>query len=164
MPAVAIDVDQAVRSTSSRGDLTEIEITAALMRAGRRVLRPISAACRYDLLIDNDDGTFVRVQCKTGVLRGGSIVFRVYSVSGHRTTGMPYHGQIDAFGVHCPAVGSSYLVPIDSLGTVRGMVALRVSPARNGQVRRTREAATFAIRATPCLAGHPGSRGTSPAP
>ena len=153
-----------MRSTSSRGDLTEIEIAAALMRAGRRVLRPISAACRYDLVIDNDDGTFVRVQCKTGVLKGGSIIFRVYSVSGHRTAGMPYHGQVDAFGVHCPAVGSSYLVPIDTLAAVRGMVALRVSPARNGQVRRVRDAATFAIRAIPSLAGPTRTSGTSPAP
>ena len=136
---------QIVRSTSSRGDITEMEIAAALMRAGRRVLRPISASCRYDLLIDNDDGTFTRVQCKTGVLKAGSIIFRAYSVSGHTTAPMSYQGQIDAFGVHCPAIGTSYLVPIDSLTHARGMVSLRVSPARNGQVRRTRDAARFAI-------------------
>ncbi len=58
------------------------------------------------------DGSFVRVQCKTGVLHGGSVVFRVYSVSGHGGVGIPYHGQIDAFGVFCPANRGTYLVPV----------------------------------------------------
>jgi PD-(D/E)XK nuclease superfamily protein len=75
-----------VRDTSAQGDLTEVEVTLALMRDGRRVFRPLSSASRYDLLLDNGDGTFTRVQCKTGVLRRGAVVFRLYSVSGHRST------------------------------------------------------------------------------
>ncbi len=133
------------RDTSSRGDLSEIEIVAALMRAGRRVLRPLSSASRYDLVIDNRDGTFVRVQCKTGALRNGSIVFRVYSVSGHRTIGEPYQTEVDAFGVYCPATGAAYLVPIDVVARRTGSVCLRITPARNGQSRGIRHAGAFLI-------------------
>ena len=60
---------QGPRDTTRRGELSEFEIIAALLRSGRVVLRPLSAGLRYDLVIDNEDGTFARVQCKTGVLR-----------------------------------------------------------------------------------------------
>ena len=133
------------RDTSSRGDLSEYEIAVALMRAGRRVLRPISSASRYDLAIDNRDGTFVRVQCKTGVLRDGRIVFRAYSVSGHSTKSAPYREDVDAFGVYCPATGHAYLIPIAAVGQRSGSVYLRVSPARNGQKHGVHDAREFLI-------------------
>jgi hypothetical protein len=45
-----------MRDTTTPGDLAEIEIAAALMRSGRRVLRPLSNGLRYDLVVDNNDG------------------------------------------------------------------------------------------------------------
>jgi len=133
------------RDTSHVGDVSELEVALALVRTGRQVLRPLSSASRYDLLIDNGDGTFIRVQCKTGVLRDGSVVFRVYSVSGHRTTRIPYLEQIDAFGVFCPATTRSYLVPTAAIPGRTDMVSLRVVPARNGQRRGIHAASEFAI-------------------
>ena len=103
------------------------------MRDGRRVLKPVASASRYDLVIDNGDGTFVRVQCKTGCLRDGRIMFRTYSVSGHTTKSSPYGDGIDAFGVYCPMTGDVYLVPVSAIGQRTGSICLRVSPARNGQ-------------------------------
>jgi len=50
------------RNTSRTGDLAELEIALALTRAGYRVLRPLSAASRYDLAIDNENGTLTRIQ------------------------------------------------------------------------------------------------------
>jgi hypothetical protein len=58
-----------------RGDLAEMEVATALMRAGMTVLRPVSSAGRYDLAIDAGGGAFTRVQCKTGILRKGRILF-----------------------------------------------------------------------------------------
>src|SRR5205823_11864207 len=55
-----------MRDTTRSGDLAELEITIALVRAGKRVLKPLSSACRYDLAIDEGDGHFTRVQCKSG--------------------------------------------------------------------------------------------------
>jgi hypothetical protein len=93
---------RSMRDTTSRGDITEFEIATALLRQGRKLLRPLSSACRYDLLIDNEDGTFTRIQCKTGILREGRVEFRLYSISGHRPEAIAYSGQVDAFGVYCP--------------------------------------------------------------
>lgn len=134
-----------MRDTSGRGDRTELEVALALVRQGRRVLRPMWSASRYDLLLDNDNGTFTRIQCKSGVLRDGAVVFRVCSVSGHRSVGTPYHGQVDAFGVYCPATGSTYLVPTASIAPHSSNVRLRIAPARNGQRRRVNSAEEFVI-------------------
>ncbi|MHB8631889.1 MAG: group I intron-associated PD-(D/E)XK endonuclease [Candidatus Limnocylindria bacterium] len=135
-----------MRNTTGIGDVTEWQVAAALVRAGKKLLRPLSSAMRYDLLIDDEDGTFTRVQCKTGVLRNGCIQFRVCSVSGHDSRARPYHSQIDAFGVFCPETSTAYLVPIAVLATCDHVASLRVEPSRNGQKRGVRDAAAFEIR------------------
>jgi len=134
-----------MKDTTSVGDLTELEIATALMRTRRRVLRPLSAGLRYDLAIDNGDGTLVRVQCKTGILRHGFITFRVCNTDARRPQGIPYRGQIEAFGVYCPQNGRAYLVPIDAVGANVSTARLRLDATRNGQHRRVRLAETFRI-------------------
>lgn len=115
------------------------------MLRGLKILRPLSSATRYDLLIDHDDGRFTRVQCKTGILRHGCVQFRLYSVSGHDTRARGYSGQADAFGVYCPQTHRSYLVPVSAISECHSFATLRVEPTRNGQVLRTRSAEEFAI-------------------
>jgi len=134
-----------MRDTTARGDLSELEVITALTRAGRRVLRPVSSGLRYDLAIDNGDGTVVRVQCKTGVLARGRIVFRVCSTDARRLRGISYHGQIDAFGVFCPQTSTSYLVPMSVVAGCATMGCLRVDRPKNGQSKRVRYAADFEI-------------------
>lgn len=143
------------RETTGRGDTAEFAVLLALTSEGRKVLRPMSSAMRYDLLVDNEDGTFTRIQCKSGTLRSGRIEFRLYSVSGHNTRKNGYRGQIDAFGVYCPETGATYLVPMKALGDCGTLAALRTAPARNGQLRRTRSAEAFKIgsRTEPKLIG-----------
>jgi len=134
-----------MRDTTSRGDLGELEIMTALVRVGRRVLRPVSSGLRYDLAIDNGDGTVVRVQCKTGVLARGRIVFRVCSTDARRHRGVPYHGEVDAFGVFCPQTRATYLVPMSAVGGCATMGCLRVDRPKNGQSKRIRYAADYEI-------------------
>ncbi|HUQ16734.1 MAG TPA: group I intron-associated PD-(D/E)XK endonuclease [Candidatus Saccharimonadales bacterium] len=134
-----------LKDTTTIGDVTEMEVATALIRRGRKVLRPISAGARYDLVIDNEDGTFVRVQCKTGRLREGRVEFRLYSVSGHRSTAVGYQGQIDAYGVYCPQNDANYLVPVTAISACGSLASLRVEPARNGQTWGVRHAAAFTI-------------------
>jgi hypothetical protein len=136
------------KDTTSRGELTELEIATALVRAGHRVLRPLSAGLRYDLAVDNGDGTLMRIQCKTAVVRGGAIEFNVSSADGRRPSGVPYLGQIEAFGVFCPATGKVYLVPITRVIASSSKARLRVEPARNRQVRGTTPAEQFEVRVT----------------
>ena len=123
-----------MKDTTSRGDIAEFQVIAALVRHGKRLLRPLSSASRYDLLIDNADGTFTRVQCKSGVLRKGCVLFRLYSVSGHETRAKGYEGQVDAFGVYCAGTSATYLVPVEAIAGCGQMAALRVEPPRNGRV------------------------------
>jgi hypothetical protein len=134
-----------VKDTSGRGDIAESQVVAALVRQGKRLLRPLSSASRYDLLIDNEDGSYTRVQCKSGVLRNGCVLFRLYSVSGHSTRAKGYDGQVDAFGVYCAATGGTYLVPVAAIAKCGQMAALRIEPTRNGQRQLVRSAAEFVI-------------------
>jgi PD-(D/E)XK endonuclease len=134
-----------VKDTTGRGDLTEIHVAAALMRAGRRVLRPVSGGLRYDLLVDNVDGTYWRVQCKTGLLKDGYIVFRLRNSDARRPNGVSYRGQIECFGVFCPENGRTYLVPMTALTTSDSTARLRLRPARNGQQLGVRLASEFEI-------------------
>lgn len=133
------------KDTSGRGDIAEFAILLALSRMGKKILRPMSSAMRYDLLVDNEDGTFARIQCKIGTFRGGKIEFRLYSVSGHNTVAKRYAGQIDAFGVYCPDTNAAYLIPMEALGQCGNLATLRLTPARNGQRKRIRNAAEFLI-------------------
>lgn len=132
------------RDTTGRGDLTEMEVATALMRAGRKVLRPISAGLRYDLVIDHEDGTFSRVQCKTGILHDGCVEFRLYIADARRPNGVDYRGQVEAFGVFAPQIGRAYLVPIGVLG--ERVARLRLDPPRNGQTQGVRYADAFEIK------------------
>ena len=134
-----------MKDTTSVGDLTEFEVATALMRTRKRVLRPLSSGLRYDLAIDNGDGKVMRVQCKTGLLRNGFISFRVCNADARRPQGIPYQGQIQAFGVYCPQNGRAYLIPIDAVGANVSTARLRLDATRNGQQRGIRMALSFQI-------------------
>jgi PD-(D/E)XK nuclease superfamily protein len=133
------------KDTTGRGELSELEIATALARAGRRVLRPLSSGLRYDLALDNGDGTICRIQCKTGILRDGFIEFNVASSDGRRPNGVPYVGQIDAFGIYCPQNRRSYFIPIAEVRASSSKGRLRVDPAKNGQLTGISYAARFEI-------------------
>jgi hypothetical protein len=50
-------------------------VVAALVAVGKHVLLPFGDNLRYDLAYEEEDGSFVRVQCKTGRLVDGVILF-----------------------------------------------------------------------------------------
>jgi len=133
-----------VRDTTRLGDLAELEVTVALVRAGKRVLRPLSSGCRYDLVVDESDGRFTRIQCKSGVLHSGRITFRTSSMNAS-SPGRTYHGEVDAFAVYCVETQAAYLVPMAAIETCRTMASLRVVPSANGQRAGIRLASDFRI-------------------
>ena len=134
-------------NTTAKGDVAEQAVILALLKAGKTILRPLSNGLRYDLVVDNLDGTFTRVQCKTGTLKGdgGVVRFRPRSADARRPTGVPYHGQIDAFGIYCRQNEQVYLVPIADLGTISSEVSLRLLPARSGQEIGIRYASAYTL-------------------
>jgi hypothetical protein len=99
---------------------------AVLLDRYETVQLPYGGNCRYDLGADTPDG-FIRIQCKHGRLRSGAVRFNTSSSTvrwknGGRKT---YVGEADYFGVYCPELGTSYLVPVAEIGAVPGCAACR---------------------------------------
>jgi PD-(D/E)XK nuclease superfamily protein len=129
------------------GDKTTLAVMLALRAHGLAVLVPFGENTRYDLVID--DGSHLRrVQCKTGRLRGGAVVWNVCSHYGHHTNARvirrDYEGEIDYFGVYCPETSGVYLVPMSDL-QIRVRGALRVDPPKNNQRKFIRFAKQYEI-------------------
>lgn len=127
-------------NTAQRGDQAKANIIAALLGAGCSILLPFSEAARYDLVIEDEAGRFSRVQCKSGWIKGGVILFHARSTRDNRD----YRGAAEYFGVHCRETGKSYLVPVEAVGRATG--TLRLDPPRNNQSKLVRMADDFEIK------------------
>ena len=125
---------------------TEAIVAQALIDRGHTVLVPRGENHRYDLVVD-DRGRFLRIQCKTGQLRSGSIQFATQSVrcNTRQILTRGYAGEVDYFGVYCPETDRVYLVPFEQAS--RSLAYLRVDPTRNNQVKGIRWAADFELAA-----------------
>lgn len=132
------------RNTKRTGDLSELRLMHDLVRAGYLVSIPFGEDHRYDLVIEKN-GVFSRVQVKTGRLRKGVVLFNCYSSHTHRggAACRRYTNEIDYFGVYCPELDATYLVPITDVPVQQGM--LRVEPAKNGQWRKLRWASRYLL-------------------
>jgi hypothetical protein len=129
------------------GDRSTLAVMAALQCLGYGLYVPSSENTRCDLIFERE-GDFSRVQCKTGRLRKGAVVFSLCSNYGHHrdpeTRHRPYHGQIDFFAVYCPETNGVYLIPIEDLPG-RRQAWLRVDPPLNQQQKRIRLAERYEI-------------------
>jgi len=131
----------------AKGDRSVLGIMFALHEAGYNLLVPFGENMRYDLVID-DGLQLARVQCKTGRLREGAVVFNMCSTYAHhpnpRVVRRDYQGEVDYFAVFCLDNRRAYLVPISEL-PLRKQARLRVDPPRNNQQVGIRYAADFEI-------------------
>lgn len=130
-------------NSAQKGNLAELKIAVKLTESGKNVLRPFGEGSRYDLLLD-DNGVFKRIQCKTGRLRKGTIVFKTASGFSWKTGRRTYKGQIELFGVYCPDTDKCYLVPVNSVPG-KSAARLRIDPAGNNQLKHMRFAKDFEI-------------------
>lgn len=116
--------------TKEKGNISEGRLISALMSKGKKVALPLGENQRYDLILD-DTGQLKTVQCKTGRLRKGAVIFNACSQNPLTGKRFSYKGQCDYFGVFCPDTDKAYLVPVDKIGSLQGN--LRVDPSKNGQ-------------------------------
>ena len=129
------------------GERSEASIILALLRHDVPVLKPFGDSQRYDLVIERG-GQFLRVQCKTGRLVNGAVMFPTCSSYRHRGLGSKnYRGQADLFAVYCPDNEKTYLVPVDTAG-IRSC-RLRVDVSRNGQREGVRPAIDYEVGMAP---------------
>ena len=131
----------------AKGDKSTLAVMLALHEIGLPFLVPLGENTRYDLVLELD-AKFARVQCKTGRLRNGAVLFATCSCYGHHrnpeAARRDYGGQVDYFAVYCPQTCGVYLVPISEVPN-RVSTALRVTPPRNNQRRFVRLAADYEI-------------------
>lgn len=130
-----------MKSTTLLGNTTMGHVLATLLCMEKKVLLPVVEGGDYDLAYD-EDGTFVRVQRKTGRVRGSIMTFTTHSIqrNGSRKN---YRGLADVFGVYCAELHQVYLVPVDDVPV--SSASLRLSPARNGMSKGIRMAVDYAV-------------------
>jgi hypothetical protein len=133
------------------GERSEAIITAKLLEVGYGVLKPFGDNRRYDLVIEDADGQFWRIQCKTGWIEndGAYIEFATASTYYHTKAGRTdhgrrdYRGQINYFAVYCPDTRKIYLVPVNHVGKTGAI--LRLLPTANNQKKGVRWARDYEI-------------------
>ncbi len=135
------------KNTDTIGNISVAKILVTLITDGREILIPFGEHCRYDLAEDRD-GCLIRIQCKTGRLRNGAILFS--NESGYYNYAKEYSRraytkeEIDCYGVYCPETDSVYLIPFEDAQAI-GQVSLRVEAPKNGQSKGIRWAKDFLI-------------------
>ena len=129
------------------GDRSALAVMMALQETGIPFLVPFGENSRYDFVLELG-AHLARVQCKTGRLRRGAVVFRTCSSYAHHLSqkhrSRDYLGQVDYFVVYCPETTGVYLIPMTNLET-RCMASLRIEPPRNNQRRFIPLAADYEI-------------------
>jgi hypothetical protein len=108
------------------------------MAMGLTVLVPFGENTRYDLVTNGQE--LRRVQCKTGRLRSGAVIWNMCGHDGHHTHARQprrdYTGEVDDFAVHCPETRGLYLIPMADL-PIRVRGALRVTRRRTTNASRS---------------------------
>ncbi len=128
-------------NTRAKGDLAEAAVLGAFAAADFIVSIPFSRFGPYDLAVETPSG-FVRVQVKSGRLRGGCVEFNCVGTDHGKGVGS-YLNRADVFAVHVHATGEQYVVPVcEAPG---GKMYLRQLPAANNQISRVRFARDYLL-------------------
>ena len=133
--------------TNSIGDISEAAIITRFLQLGYVVLTPYGGNQRYDLVIEDAEGQFWRVQCKTARIEDNGTVV-AFDTANHNVTGKKrdwrhYRGQCDYFAVYCEELNKIYLIPVDQVGATRAN--LRLVPAKNNQEKNVRWARDYEL-------------------
>lgn len=97
----------------ARGERSEAHILAAVVERGYAPSIPFGNNQRYDIILD-DGKNLLRIQCKTGWVENGSLIFQTSSKNGFTGKRTAYTGQIDFFLVYSPETKKVYKVPVEA--------------------------------------------------
>jgi len=121
------------------------------MQKGESKAHPNGYMHRYDLVIEDAEGQFWRIQCKTAWLSSDQKTLKFQGCStlqkgqkGRMTTRRNhYQGEVDYFAVYSPDTRKVYLLPISDVGNTEN--CLRLVPTGNGQERKVKYAADYEL-------------------
>ena len=140
-------VGKGKRDTNAIGDISEAAIIARFLQLGYVVLTIYGGNERYDLVIEDVDKIFWRVQCKTARIQDNGTVVAFdtanHSITLKNSQWRHYRGQCDYFAVYCEALNKIYLVPVDQVGTTRAN--LRLVSTKNNQEKNVRWAKDYEL-------------------
>jgi hypothetical protein len=135
------------RDTNNIGDISEVAITMRFLQLGYIVLTSHGGDQRYDLVVEDIEGRFWRIQCKTGWLDGNGEVLKFdtanNNVTGKKRIWRYYRGQCDYFAVYYENLNKVYIIPVDEVGTIKAN--LRLSPPKNNQEKNVRWAKDYEL-------------------
>jgi hypothetical protein len=123
------------------GEKTEAIILAELIKRDYAVSVPFGYNHRYDLVIDQN-GSFSRIQCKTGWIKDGKIIFNAQSSNNYTNQRKGYHGDADVFLVFCPETDKVYWIQVEEVGA---SPYLRIEPTKNNQSKGVRWAKDYEL-------------------
>ncbi len=140
-----------IESTKKQlGERAQAHVIAKFLEMGYRVLLPYGDSSRYDLVIEDAEGQFWRVQVKTAwVEKEGYIVFATTSLRSRSTNGRivysraGYQGQVDYFAVYSQELRKVYLLPVNEVSQTR--MHLRLVPSKNKQEKNVHWAEDYEI-------------------
>ena len=129
-----------VRHDTNRiGEISESALITRFLQLGYVVLTPYGGNQRYDLVIEDAQGQFWRIQCKTGRIDEDSTAIRfntaIRNVTGKNRQSRDYRGHCDYFAVYCERLQKAYLIPVDHVGIT--VAVLRLTPWKNNQDKKT---------------------------
>ena len=133
------------QDNKSVGERSEAIILTRFIELGFRVWRPWGENHRADMIVEDEDGQLYKIQCKTGRIERGNVIFRAESSYEHHRRGgrRDYRGQADYFAVYVPAIKQFYLLPVDEVGVTA--VTLRLNPTKNNQEKFVRWAKDYEL-------------------
>jgi hypothetical protein len=136
------------RYTQTTGDISEQAAITRLLQCGYIVLQPIGQMHRYDLVIEDADGKYWRVQVKTGWLNEDRSAIKFATASSMNYTvknkgWRNYRGQCEYFAVYVEALNKVYFIPVDDVGT--SLATLRLTPSKNKQEKNIRWARDYEL-------------------
>lgn len=120
------------KDTNTIGDISEAAIITRFLQLGYVVLTPYGGNHRYDLVIEDAERRFWRIQCKTARIDNDAVIkfdTANHNVTGEKRESRHYRGECDYFAVYSPKLNKVYLVPIDEVSTTRAN--LRLTPPKN---------------------------------
>ena len=136
------------RHTQKMGDISESAVILRLLQCGYVVLTPYGQMHRYDLVIEDADGKFWRVQVKTGWLNEDHSIIKFATASSMNYTiknkgWRNYRGQCEYFAVYVEDLNKVYLLPVDDVGI--SLATLRLVPSKNNQEKHVRWAKEYEL-------------------
>jgi hypothetical protein len=128
----------------AKGDLAELKVATDLRARGYTIAIPYGEDWNFDLILCRRDDKLERVQVKYARSDGCVIEVRCrsHSLTNGKVRATRYYtaSMIDWLAVWEPVLDRCFYVPASELGTGMNVLALRLTPTRNGQVRRIRMA------------------------